>query len=205
MTSHPRDISEKLINQFGELNNLSNHLHLPVQSGSNRILKEMNRHYTREDYMESVRKLREISPDIALSTDIIIGFPGETEEDFLETLSLIKEVRYDFVYTFIYSVREGTKAAEMDNQVPDDVKHERFERLVEEINKISLEKNKLLEGKTLKVLVEEHSKNDDTVLSGRTEEFKLVHFKGNDNLIGDIVDIKIDNAKTFSLDGTLVK
>lgn len=203
MTSHPRDISDKLIEQFGQLNNLSNHLHLPVQSGSNRILKEMNRHYNREDYLKSVEKLRNIRPDIALSTDIIIGFPGETDEDFEATLSLIKEVEYDFAYTFLYSKREGTKAANMENQVPEEVKHQRFDRLVEEINKISFKKNKRLENTVVKVLVEEINKADASMVTGRTEEFKIVHFKGDKNLIGKIVDVRIDHVKTFSMEGSI--
>lgn len=204
MTSHPRDISDELIECYGELKNLSNHLHLPVQSGSNRILKAMNRHYTREEYLEIIEKLRKTKPDIAISTDIIIGFPGETEEDFLDTLDLITKVEFDFAYVFIYSLREGTKAAKMKEQIPYEVKHRRFELLSDKINSIVLEKNKKLIGTSVKVLVDDVSKNDDTMLSGRTEEFKLVHFKGDKSLIGSIVDVKIEDAKTFSIQGKII-
>lgn len=205
MTSHPKDISEELIAAFGKLDNLSKHLHLPVQSGNNEILKNMNRGYTREDYIEKIKKLREVCPDISISTDIIVGFPGETEEQFLDTLSLIEEVEYDFVYNFIYSLREGTKAADMDNHIDYDCKHDRFERLNKSINRIIFEKNKEYEGKVVDVLVDSVSKNDDSMLSGRSDDFKLVHFSGIKKLIGEIVPVRIEEASTFSMTGKLIK
>lgn len=204
MTSHPRDISDELIEAYGHLKHLSKHLHLPVQSGSNRILDRMNRHYSREKYLEAINKVKAVDKNIALSTDIIIGFPGETEEDFQDTLSLIKEVEYDFVYNFIYSIRPGTKAATMEDQIPYEIKHDRFERLNAAINEIALRKNKAFVGKTVRVLVDEISKHNDEMLTGRTEEFKLVHFKGNKDLIGQFVDLEIKEATTFVLEGELI-
>lgn len=204
MTSHPKDISDGLLEAYGELDKLCNHLHLPVQSGSNRILKLMNRGYTREDYLESIRKARKVNPKIAITTDIIVGFPGETEEDFEETLDLVREVRYDSAYTFLYSIREGTPAAKMDKQVPADIKHERFQRLLKVLNEIGLEKNEKLLGSIIPVLAEEKSKNDENILSGRSDTGKLVHFQGDKSLIGEILNIRIDKAKTFTLEGTLI-
>lgn len=203
MTSHPKDLSDELIESYKTLNKLSNHLHLPVQSGSNRILKEMNRKYTREDYLLIVEKLRKAVPNISITTDIIVGFPGESEDDFLETLKLVEKVNFDSAYSFLYSVREGTKAANMDNQIDYKVKHERFQRLSDMMNEISLEKNKKLVGQNLKVLVEDVSKNNPNVLTGRTEEFKIVHFEGDKSLIGSIININIKEVTTFTLTGTI--
>ena len=204
MTSHPKDISDELIEAFGQLDKLSKHIHLPVQSGSNKILKEMNRHYTREDYLEKVGKLKKICPDIALSTDIIVGFPGETEEDFEDTLSLVSEVGYDAAYTFLYSMREGTKAAERDDQVDDKLKHERFQKLLDLIYPMFNENNQKAIGNTYKVLVEGTSKNNDDILAGRTDGSKLVHFQGDRDLIGSIVEVKIEEANSFTHTGKLV-
>lgn len=204
MTSHPKDLSDELIECYGTLDKLSNHLHLPIQSGSNKILKTMNRKYTREDYLKIIKKLKKTVPDIAITTDLIIGFPGETEEDFQQTLSLVKEVEFDSAYTFLYSIREGTLAAKMDNQIDYKIKHDRFQRLSDTLNDIALGKNEKLVGKTVKALVEEISKNNPDTLTGRTSEFKLVHFKGDKSLIGSIVNIKIENVKTFTLEGILV-
>lgn len=204
MTSHPKDISESLISSYGSLDKLCNHLHLPVQSGSNRILKLMNRKYTREDYLNIVSNIRDINPDISITTDIIVGFPGESEEDFEDTLNLIRDVKFDSAYTFLYSIREGTPAAQMVNQVPDKVKHNRFERLKKVLNEIALKENKNLLNETVKVLVEDVSKTDEEVLHGRTTSSKLVHFKGGKRLIGKIVDVKINRVKTFTLEGTVI-
>lgn len=201
MTSHPKDISDELISCYGRLNKLCNHLHLPVQSGSNQVLRRMNRKYTREDYLDKIRKIKEVSPNISLTTDIIVGFPGESEEDFQETLDLVKEVEYDSAFTFLYSVRENTPAAKMKNQIDYKVKHERFQRLLDILNPISLNKNQNLIDQDMKVLVEETSKNNPDKLNGRTECGKLVNFKGDKSLIGKIIDIKIKNAKTFILEG----
>ena len=203
MTSHPKDLSDKLIQAFADCDKLCNYIHLPVQAGSSRVLKRMNRKYTREQYLELVRKLRTAVPDITISTDIIVGFPGETEEDFEETLSLVKEVHYDSAFTFLYSVRKGTPAAEYEEQIPEDVKHERFNRLVDIINEGSAVKNAQYVGRVEKVLVEGISKKNDDTLTGRTEGFKLVDFEGDIGLIGSIVDVEITQGKTFSLTGRI--
>ena len=205
MTSHPKDLSDELIDSYASLDKVSNHLHLPIQSGSNKVLKEMNRKYTREDYLLIVDKLRKAVPNISITTDIIVGFPGETEEDFLETLSLVKEVEFDSAYSFLYSMRDGTRAAKMDEQIEYKVKHDRFQRLSDAMNEISLRKNEELIGQTVKVLVEDVSKNNPNVLTGRSEEFKIVHFEGKESLIGCIVDIKIENVTTFTLTGTIIE
>ena len=204
MTSHPKDISDELIECFGSLDKLCDQLHLPIQSGSNRLLEAMNRKYTREDYLNKVAKIKMRNPDIVITTDLIVGFPGETEEDFRETLELVKEVKYDSAFTFLYSIREGTKAANMENQIPDDVKHERFQRLMDTLNEIGLEKNEKFLGKIVEVLVEDVSKNDESVLNGRTTSGKLVHFPGTKDLIGSIVNVKIRRVKTFTMEGTVV-
>lgn len=204
MTSHPKDLSDELISAMAELDKVCEHFHLPVQSGSNRVLKAMNRKYTKEDYINLVEKLKNAVPGIAITTDIIVGFPGETEEDFEETLDLVKKVGYDSAFTFLYSIREGTYAANMDNQVPDDIKHERFQRLLDTLYPIFYEKNIPYNDKIVDVLVEEVSKNNENVLSGRTRTGKLVHFQGSKDLIGEIVDVKIDNIKSFTLEGHII-
>ena len=203
MTSHPKDLSDKLIQAFADCDKLCNYIHLPVQAGSSRVLKRMNRKYTREQYLELVRKLRTAVPDITISTDIIVGFPGETEDDFEETLSLVKEVHYDSAFTFLYSVRKGTPAAEYEDQIPEDVKHERFNRLVDIINEGSAVKNAQYVGSVVKVLVEGISKKNDDTLTGRTEGFKLVDFEGDKSLIGSMIDVEIIQGKTFSLTGRI--
>ena len=204
MTSHPKDISDDLIECFGSLGKLCEQLHLPIQSGSNSILKKMNRKYTREDYLNIVGKIRKTNPDIVITTDLIVGFPGETEEDFQDTLDLVKEVKYDSAFTFLYSIREGTQAANMENQIPENVKHERFQRLMDELNKIGLDKNEKYLGKNVEVLVEEVSKNDEKTLNGRTRNGKLVHFPGTKDLIGSIIKVKIERVKTFTMEGIVV-
>lgn len=201
MTSHPKDLSDELIDAMAELDKVCEHFHLPVQSGSNRILKAMNRKYTKEEYIKLVDKLEKAVPNIAITTDIIVGFPGETEEDFEETLDLVKRVKYDSAFTFLYSIREGTYAASMKKQVPDDIKHERFQRLLDTLYPIFYEKNAKYKDKVVDVLVEEVSKNNESVLSGRTRTGKLVHFKGDKDLIGEIIDVKIDKVKSFTLEG----
>ena len=204
MTSHPKDISDDVINSYVKLDKLCNHLHLPFQSGSNKVLHSMNRKYTREDYLKIISKIKQTDPNIAITTDIIVGFPGETEEDFQETLDLVKECEFDSAYTYLYSVREGTKAAEMEDQVPDDVKHIRFNKLLDILYPIGLKKNQEILGQTLEVLVEDISKNNEEVLSGRSRNSKLVHFKGDKDLIGKIVKVKIENCTTFTLEGTMI-
>ncbi|TDP52399.1 tRNA (N6-isopentenyl adenosine(37)-C2)-methylthiotransferase MiaB [Aminicella lysinilytica] len=203
MTSHPKDMSDDLIDAFARCYKLCKNVHLPVQSGSSNILKRMNRHYDRDSYLLLVDKLRKAVPDITISTDIIVGFPGETEEEFQETLDLVAQVRYDSAFTFLYSVRQGTPAADYEDQIPEDVKHERFNRLVELVNSISAEKNAVYDGRIERVLVEGRSKRNSNAFSGRTDGFKLVNFKGEENMVGNFVDVEITEGKTFSLEGRI--
>lgn len=205
MTSHPKDLSDKLIEAFRTCDKLCKYIHLPVQAGSDKVLKEMNRKYTGQSYLELVDKLRRACPDIAISTDIIVGFPGETESDFEDTLNLVRKVGYDSAFTFLYSVRQGTPAAAREDQVPEEVKHERFNRLVEEINSSSAEKNKAYMGRVEKVLVDGVSRNRDNAYEGRTDSFKLVNFEGPEGLEGQIVPVRITGANTFSLVGQLAE
>ncbi len=204
MTSHPKDASFKLIDVMAREEKIAKFFHLPLQSGSNRILKEMNRHYTREDYLTLVRYMRQKMPEISLSTDIIVGFPGETEEDFNDTLSLLREVGYDNIYSFLYSKRVGTKAAIMDNQIDEAIKGARFERLLALQNEVNLEKNRAFVGKILSVLVEGESKTDKTRLTGRSESNRLVHFYGDHALIGQTVQVKITEGDLHALFGELI-
>lgn len=205
MTSNPKDLSDELIEAFTVCDKLCKNLHLPIQSGSNRVLKRMNRKYTREDYLKLIEKLRKTVPDITLSTDIIVGFPGESNEDFEETLSIVKEVEYDSAFTFIYSIRKGTPAEKFEDQIEESEKHRRFDLLVNAVNEISEKKNKAYQDRVEKVLVDGVSKNDKSTLTGRTDGFKLVNFAGKKELIGSIVDVKITDAKTFSLFGEVVE
>ena len=205
MTSNPKDLSDELIEAFAVCDKLCKNLHLPIQSGSNRVLKRMNRKYTREDYLKLIEKLRKTVPDITLSTDIIVGFPGETNEDFEETLSIVKEVEYDSAFTFIYSIRKGTPAEKFEDQIEESEKHRRFDLLVSAVNEISEKKNKAYQDRVEKVLVDGVSKNDKSTLTGRTDGFKLVNFAGKKEMIGSIVDVKITDAKTFSLFGEVVE
>ena len=204
MTSHPKDASHKLIDVMAANDKIAKHFHLPVQSGSDRLLKEMNRHYNREAYLSLIRYMREKMPDICLSTDIIVGFPGETEEDFEDTLSIVREVGYDMMYSFIYSKRTGTPAAEMENQVPEHITSERFARLIDTQNEISLTKNQPYTDKTVRVLVDGRSKNNPDKFSGRTEGNKIVLFDGDDSMTGKFVTIHITEAQTFALKGDVV-
>lgn len=205
MTSHPKDLSDELIACFGDCKKLCHNIHLPVQSGSDEVLRRMNRHYNRQRYMEIVEKLRATCPDLSISTDIIVGFPGETEEDFLDTLSLVREVEYDSAFTFIYSPRVGTPAAKYDDQIPEKIKHDRFDRLVEAVNRCSAKKNSEYLGRIVTVLVDGPSKNDTGAWSGRTDTFKLVNFTSEEPLTeGQMVSVRITETKTFSLDGEKV-
>lgn len=205
MTSHPKDLSDELIACFGDCKKLCHNIHLPVQSGSDEVLRRMNRHYNRQRYMEIVEKLRATCPDLSISTDIIVGFPGETEEDFLDTLSLVREVEYDSAFTFIYSPRVGTPAAKYDDQIPENIKHDRFDRLVDEVNRCSAKKNSEYLGRIVTVMVDGPSKNDAGAWSGRTDTFKLVNFTSEEPLTeGQMVSVRITETKTFSLDGKKV-
>ena len=197
MTSHPKDLSDELIEVMGKSKKICKHLHLPVQSGSSRILKKMNRHYTKEQYLELVDKIRAAVPDISLTTDIIVGFPGETEEDFLETLDIVRKVRYDSAFTFIYSKRTGTPAATMEDQVPEDVVKDRFDRLLKEVQTIAAEVCAVHEGTIQEVLAESVSDHDDHMVTGRLSNNILVHFQGDASMIGDYVNVKLDQCKGF--------
>ena len=204
MTSHPKDLSDELIEVMKHSKKICKHLHLPVQSGSTEILKKMNRRYTKEQYLELVRKIKEAVPDISLTTDIIVGFPGETEEDFLETMDVVKKVRYDSAFTFIYSKRTGTPAAAMENQVPEDVVKDRFDRLLKEVQSISAEVCSVHEGTTQSVLVEAVNDHDPALVTGRLSNNILVHFPGEKELIGKIVSVRLDACKGFDYIGARV-
>ncbi len=208
-TSHPKDLTDEVIERFGTLKSLMPYLHLPVQSGSTRILKEMNRRYTREHYLDLVRKVRSACPDIALSTDVIVGFPGETEEDFQETKSLIEQVGYNQVFTFIYSKREGTPAALIDDPTPREVIQRRFDSLVEVVQDSAYRLNQPEVGRTLPVLVEGVSKRDGLILAGKSPHNKTVHAPvpegvRPEDLEGTIVNVLISEAKTWYLSGHVV-
>jgi tRNA-2-methylthio-N6-dimethylallyladenosine synthase len=204
-TSHPRDFDDRLIEVLAKGGNLVDHIHLPVQSGSSDILKIMARKYSREHYLELVRKIKEAIPTASLTTDIIVGFPNETDEQFEETMSLYREVEFDSAYTFIYSPREGTPAAKMQDNVPMEVKKERLQRLNALVNEISAKKLKEYEGKVVEVLVEGESKNNPEVLAGYTEKSKLVNFKAPKSVIGQLVKVKVTKAKTWTLNGEMVE
>jgi tRNA-2-methylthio-N6-dimethylallyladenosine synthase len=204
-TSHPRDFDDDLIEVLAKRGNLVEHIHLPVQSGNSEILKKMSRKYSREHYLELARKIKAAIPDVMLSTDIIVGFPGETEEQFLDTLSLVQEVGYDAAFTFIYSPRDGTPAAAMEDNVPEAVKRDRLKRLNDVLAVISREKNEALKDEVLEVLVEGESKNNPDVLSGRTRTNKLVHFRGSKDLIGTFVQVKITEPQTWLLKGEIIE
>ncbi|WP_251549190.1 tRNA (N6-isopentenyl adenosine(37)-C2)-methylthiotransferase MiaB [Neobacillus muris] len=204
-TSHPRDFDDHLIKVLAKGGNLMDHIHLPVQSGSTDVLKIMARKYTREQYLELVRKIKAAIPDVALSTDIIVGYPNETDEQFEETMSLYREVGFEAAYTFIYSPREGTPAAKMVDNVPLEVKKERLQRLNNLVNELSAQAMKKYEGQMVEVLVDGESKNNPDVLAGYTTKNKLVNFKGPKTAIGKIVKVKIIEAKTWSLNGEMVE
>jgi len=203
-TSHPRDFDDYLIEVLAKGGNLVEHIHLPVQSGNSEVLKKMARKYTREQYLELIRKIKEAIPNVSLTTDIIVGFPGETEEQFQDTLSLVREVGYDSAYTFIYSPRHGTPAADMQDDVSEAEKKDRLYRLNALQNEISRQKNEALLGEIVEVLVEGESKNNPDVLSGRTRTNKLVNFKGSKEYIGKLVHVKITEPQTWTLKGEQV-
>ena len=203
MTSHPKDLSDELIEVMAHSKKICKHLHLPVQSGSSRILKLMNRKYTKEHYLTLVDKIRTAVPDIAITTDIIVGFPGETEEDFQETLDVVRKAKYDSAFTFIYSKRSGTPAAKMPDQVSEEVVHERFDRLLKVVNETAREQNGKLAGNTELVLVEEIDEKDASMVTGRLSNNSVVHFKGDTSLIGKIVPVVLEESKGFYYLGRL--
>ncbi|MFI3208781.1 MAG: tRNA (N6-isopentenyl adenosine(37)-C2)-methylthiotransferase MiaB [Eubacteriales bacterium] len=204
MTSHPKDLSDELIEVMKNSTKISKHMHLPLQSGSSDILKKMNRVYTKEGYLEVARKLKEAIPDISLTTDIIVGFPGETEEDFLETMDVVEQVRYDSAFTFIYSKRTGTPAATMENQVSEEVIKDRFDRLLKKVQKISAEVVSVHQGAMEEVLVESLDDHDNSMVTGRLSNNILVHFPGTCELIGTIVNVKLIECKGFYYIGEMI-
>lgn len=204
MTSHPKDASERLIEAMATEEKVVKHFHLPVQSGSDRILHEMNRRYTSEAYLETLGKLRAAIPDVSITSDIIVGFPGETDEDFEDTLRMLEAARYDMIFSFIYSPRNGTPAARMPNAVPHEVSTARFERLLAVQNRISDERNARFLGRRLRVLAEDVSKNDPNMLTGRGDPVRPVHFSGGRDLIGSFVDVRVTGVSTFCLEAELL-
>ena len=203
MSSHPKDISERLLQTMAQQEKICNQLHLPLQSGSDKVLADMNRHYTAARYMKTVEKARELMPDIALTTDIIVGFPTETEEDFKKTEEILSAARFDSIFSFIYSKRTGTRAAKLEPCATEEEINARFRRMLDLQNKISLEQNKRHEGKTELVLVEGPSKNDPDMMTGRNYANKIVNFKGTPDLAGQIIPVKITRAQTWILCGEL--
>ncbi len=204
MTSHPKDLSDELILAMAECEKVCGHIHLPFQAGSNRILEKMNRKYTKEKYIEIVSKIKEKVPDVAVTTDIIVGFPGETKEDVEETIDVIEKVRFNGAFTFIYSKRTGTPAAVMENQVSEKDAKIQFNRVLDALNPIVYEKNKEHLGKVYKVLAESVSGNDESFITGRLEDNSIVHFKAEKNVIGNIIDVEIIDCKTFYLTGKII-
>ncbi len=204
MTSHPKDLSDQLIETMASSEKICRHLHLPVQSGSSRILEKMNRKYTKESYLELVGRIRQAMPDLALTTDIIVGFPGETEEDFQDTLDIVRQVRYSSAFTFQYSKRSGTPAAVMEDQVPEEVMQDRFDRLLETVQAIAKEECASLEKTTGKVLVEQVNHQDSRLLTGRLGNNLLVHFPGDQSLIGKITDVYLSECKGFYYMGEMI-
>ena len=205
MTSHPKDLSDELIETMKQSKKICKHLHLPVQAGSSRLLKIMNRKYTKEDYLALVEKIKQEIPDISLTTDIMVGFPGETEEDFMETMDVVEKVGYSAAYTFIYSKRTGTPAATMEGQVPEDVVKDRFQRLLAKVQEISSELTKKDEGTIQEVLVEEVNGQDEKLVTGRLSNNLLVHFEGDASLIGELVSVKLKECKGFYYIGERVE
>lgn len=203
MTSHPKDFGDKLILAMSECNKVCAQLHLPFQAGSDKVLSDMNRKYTKEEYLEKIRKVKEKIPNIALTTDVIVGFPTETNDDFEETLDVLRRVEFDSIFSFIYSRREGTPAAKLEFVLDDEQIHNNFNRMLEVQNEISLKKNKALLGQVLPVLVDGVSKTNPGMLSGRLESLKVVNFKGSEELVGKYVDVQITEAHTWSLNGVI--
>ena len=204
MTPHPKDLSDELIEVMGKSTKICKQVHLPLQSGSSEVLKKMNRHYTKEQYLDLVERIKAAVPDVALSTDIIVGFPGETEEDFLETLDVVRKVKYHNAFTFLYSKRTGTPAAIMENQVEEEVAKERFNRLIAAVKEEANGVTSGMENTIQKVLVEDINDQDSSLMTGRLSNNLLVHFKSGRDLIGKIVDVKLTECKGFYYLGELV-
>ncbi len=203
MTSHPKDASDDLIAVMAEEEKVVPHFHLPVQSGSDKILRAMNRRYTAEKYMGIIERLKKSVPDVSITSDIIVGFPGETAEDFQMTLNMMEEVKYDMVFSFIYSPRVGTPAAAMENQIPHSVSSERMNRLLKLQDEISLERNERFVGKVLRVLTEDVSKNNASMMTGKADAPRPIHFEGDSSMIGEYKNILITSADKYSLRGEI--
>jgi tRNA-2-methylthio-N6-dimethylallyladenosine synthase len=197
MTSHPKDLSDELIAVMASSKKICHHMHLPLQTGSNRLLQEMNRHYTKELYLELVDKLRRAIPDIAITTDIIVGYPGETEEDFLDTMDVVEKVGYDSAFTFIYSKRTGTPAAKKEDQIPEDVVKDRFDRLLEVVRRDGQKRAESYTGSVQRVLIEQMNEQDDALVTGRMDNNSVVHLPGDASMIGTFVDVKLVECKGF--------
>ena len=204
MSPHPKDFKDDLIEVIKNSKKISRQIHLPLQSGSSRILKLMNRHYTKEEYLELAKKLKEADPEISLSTDIIVGFPGETDEDFMDTMDVIDKVRYDQIYMFIYSKRSGTRAATMEDFTPNEEKVKRLEKIKDKYESYLPENNEKMIGKQYKVLVEGKSKNNKNLYTGRTTQNKVVIFEADDSMIGNIVNVEIESQHLWYLKGKIV-
>lgn len=205
MTSHPKDISQKLIETVAKCDKVCEYLHLPVQAGSDHVLKKMNRKYTREQYLDIIKHAKALMPEVGLSTDLILGFPGETEADFQDTVSLIEEVGYDAAFTYLYSIRTGTPAAKYEDQVSEEVKHDRIKRLLEVLNPSISKKMASLMGKEFEVLVEDYSKSSRAILMGRTRSNLTVTFEGDGELIGKLVNVRVIRPKNFSIHAEVVE
>ena len=205
ISPHPKDFTDDVIDAIKNSKHICKQIHLPLQSGSTRILKEMNRKYTKEEYIKLAEKIKNKIPEIVFSTDIIVGFPGETEEDFEDTLDVVKKVNFEQVFMFIYSRRVGTVADKMENQIPEEIKHKRFDRLKELVENQMKVQNENYVGKEVQILVEGKSKNNDKMLTGRTESNKVVNFEGTDDLIGKIINVKIISEHQWYLKGSIIK
>ena len=204
MTSHPKDLSDELIDVMSRSDKVCRHLHLPIQSGSNRILNAMNRRYTKEQYLALVDKIKTAMPDIAITTDIIVGFPGETLQDVEETIDVVRKVQYDNAFTFIYSKRTGTPAAAMENQVPDEVVREGFDKLLKVVQDTARERAALMQGKIMEALVEEVNEQDESLMTGRLSNNRLVHFPADKSMIGQLVNVSLDTCHVFYYTGHII-
>ena len=203
ISPHPKDFTDDVIETIANNPKIARVVHLPLQAGNSKVLKEMNRKYTKEQYLELVEKMKKRIPDVVFSTDIIVGFPGETDEEFEDTLDVVKKVNYEQVYMFIYSRREGTVADRMENQIPEEIKHKRFDKLKDLYDSRVSENNEKYIGTTQKILVDGYSKNDKTTLTGRTDTNKVVNFEGKEELIGKMIDIKITEEHKWYLKGEI--
>ena len=203
ISPHPKDFTDDVIEAISNNPKIARIIHLPLQAGNNKVLKEMNRKYTKEHYLELVEKMKKIIPGVVFSTDIIVGFPGETDEEFEDTLDVVRKVNYEQIFMFIYSRREGTVADRMEKQVPEEIKHKRFDKLKELYDSKVSENNEKYIGTMQKILVDGYSKNDKTTLTGRTDTNKVVNFEGTDDLIGKMIDIKITEEHKWYLKGEI--